>query len=219
MSHKIVRQKNIENVLNQAMKLFVANGVENTSMEMIARASDLTLRSVQNYFHSKNDLYIAVLNRGYAIELEEMKAFFSSEQYRSKSGAEQVMEIVITTLYKAIEYPETVFCTTQLQHIISRVAEKEGKTQLTGNWTYLMDKLQDAFDSGHPDGSIMQATEKELVDVKTTVLALLGIREQIAYAMCNKTLRDIFDPQAVVQKYIRQMKLVLTTKIDHKILS
>ena len=116
MPNEKVRQENIRNVIRQAMKLFVANGIENTSMEMIARESGLTLRSVQNYFHTKNDLYTAVLKNGYTIELNEIRSYFASEHYMSKSGAEQVIDIISTTLNKAVEYSDIVFCTAQMQH-------------------------------------------------------------------------------------------------------
>ncbi|MEA5049960.1 MAG: TetR/AcrR family transcriptional regulator [Oscillospiraceae bacterium] len=212
MANEIVRQQNIQIVLQQAMKLFVENGVENTSMEMIARASGLTLRSVQNYFHARNDLYAAVLNRGYLLELREMEAFFASRQYRSKNGAERVIAVISATLNKAVEYAETVFCTAQIQHILSRASEKSEKPQLTGNWVYMMEQLQKAFDRGISDGSIAQTTQEELVDGRTIVLALLGVREQVAYAMCDKTLRELFDPGAAVPKYIRQMHLMLAAK-------
>ena len=102
MANELVRQQNKQNVLYQAMKLFVRNGVENTSLEMIARESKLTLRSVQNYFRTKNDLISAVLFHGQRTEMEEMKAFFDSEEYRSRSGAEQIMSIVKTALDKSV---------------------------------------------------------------------------------------------------------------------
>jgi len=209
MANEIVRQQNIQNALQQALKLFVENGIETTSMEMIARASDLSLRSIQNYFHTRTDLYIALLSRGYALERKEMKAFFGSKEYRSRTGAEQVISIISTALNKSIEHADTVFCTAQIQHIISRIADEENPAQLTGNSLYLMERLQSAFDKGIADGSITQAVENELVDVKTIMLALVGIREQVAYAATNRILQNLFSPEATVKKYIRQMELVM----------
>lgn len=209
MAHEIVRQRNVQNAMQQALKLFVENGIENTSMEMIARASGLTLRSIQNYFHTRTNLYIALLNRGYALELNEMKAFFGSKEYRSKTGAEQVVFMVSTALNKAIEHADLVFCTAQMQHILSRTADEENPAQLTGNWLYLKERLQIAFDKGIADGSITQAVVNELVDVKTIMLSLIGTREQIAYAATNRTLRALFDPEEVVLKYMRQMEILM----------
>ena len=109
MSNEQVRQQNIRAVLSQALKLFVAHGVENTSVEMVARKTNLTLRSVQNYFHTKIDLIAAVLNDCYACELEEMNIFFESEQYQGKNGAEQVVAIVAAAQDSALQHHKVVF--------------------------------------------------------------------------------------------------------------
>jgi len=209
MANEIVRQMNIQNVLQQAMELFTEKGIENTSMEMIARASDLTLRSIQNYFHTRNDLYVSLLKRNYALELEEMKDFFGSKEYQSKTGAEQVISIISASLNEAIEHADTVFCTVQMQHILSRTANEENPAQLTGNWLYLMDRLKGAFAAGIADGSISQAMENELIDVHTIMLALIGIHEQVAYALTNTTLHKLFTPEETVKKYIRQIEALM----------
>lgn len=203
MANEIVRQMNIQNVLQQAMKLFTENGIENTSMEMIARASGLTLRSIQNYFHTRNDLYVSLLNRSYALELEEMNDYFESKGYQSKTGAERVMSIISTALNEAVKHADTVFCIVQMQHILSRTADEANPAQLTGNWLYLMDRLRSAFDTGIADGSISQTMENELVDVNTIMLALIGIHEQVAYALTNTALHQLFAPEATVKKYMK----------------
>ena len=213
MPNEIVRRQNKQTVLRQAMKLFSANGVENTSGEMIARKSNLTLRSIQNYYKTKNDLIAAVLENGYAAELREMKLFFASERYQSKAGADQIMAIVATAMNKAVEHPDIIFCTAQMQHILSRASERR-EQQLSGNWLYVMEHLQNAFNKGMADGSITKAMEEKLIDVKSIMLALRGIQEQVAFTMRDKALNELFEPQNVVKKYICQMELMLSGKHD-----
>lgn len=210
MSAGLVRQKNMQAVLREAMKLFAANGVENTSVEMIARKSDLTLRSVQNFFPTRGDLIAAALENGYALELEEMEKFFASERYRSKTGAEQILEIITVSLDKAVEHADIVFCTSQLQHIISRMPQGAGKPKLTGNRRYFSQQLQSAFEKGVSDGSVTTAMYERLIDAKRTLLALRGVQEKIAYAMCDQELRAYFDPRSAVNKYVHQMELLLS---------
>lgn len=43
---------------------------------------------------------------------------------------------------------------------------------------------------------------------------LQGIRAQVAYAMYDKSLRKLFDPQIAVKKYLRQIEIMLKTKPD-----
>lgn len=212
MPNELIRQKNEQTVLRQAMKLFVANGVENTSVEMIARNSNLTLRAVQNYYRTKTDLITAVLNHALTIQLDEMKSFFESEQYRSKKGAEQILEIVTVALDKAIKNSDIIFCAAQMQHILSQAPGNDGAPQLSGNWRYVMEQLQMAFAKGTLDGSLVQKTEKELIDVKTIMLALRGIQEQVAFALRDQELKQLFEPETTVKKYIRQMEMMLMAK-------
>ena len=210
MPNEMIRQQNKQTVLKKAMKLFTENGVENTSVEMIARESHLTLRSVQNYYHTKNDLIAAVLNNGISAELGEMRSFFASEEYLGMTGAGQILKIVETTYRNAIEKADTVFCTMQMQHILSRMPGKTDKPQMTGNWLYVMEHLKSAFDKGVIDGSISESAEEKIIDEKSIMLALRGIVEQIAFTMCDRELRELFEPEVAVKKYVRQVELMIS---------
>ena len=171
--------------------------------------------TIQNYFHTRNDLYVSLLKRNYAFELEETQELFGSKGYQSKTGAERVLSIISTALNAAIEHADTVFCVVQMQHILSRTEDGENPAQLTGNLLYLMDRLQSAFDTGIADGSISQSMENEFVDVNTIMLAMIGIHEQVAYALTNTTLHKLFTPEAAVKKYIRQMEALLNLPIEN----
>jgi AcrR family transcriptional regulator len=212
MPNEMIRQQNMQTVLNQAMKLFVENGVENTSFEMIARESGLSLRSVQNYYHTKNDLIAAVLEFGLAIELREMKDFICTDTYRNKIGAEQILTIITVAYNKAVEKAAVISCATQMQHILSRASDNESKPLLAGNCQYIMEQIQKAFDKGLQDGSITRQMEASLFDAKSITLALYGIKEQIAFAMCDRELRNLFQPEIAAQKYIKQIELLLSAK-------
>lgn len=55
--HQLKRQY----VLEAAIKLFAENGVENTSMDDIARAADYTRRTLYSYFKSHDDICLLAL--------------------------------------------------------------------------------------------------------------------------------------------------------------
>jgi len=212
MPNERIRQQNMQTVLRQARKLFAANGVENTSVEMIARESGLTLRSVQNDYRTKNDLIAAVLDFGITAEIEEMRSFFSSEQYLRKTGAEQILMIVTATYNKAVEMANIVICSSQMQRLLSRASKNSGKPLMAGNWKLIMEHVERAFSRGIQDGSITKSMEWSLIDAKSITLAMYGIKEQIAFAVCDQELRDLFEPEATVKKYIRQMEFLLSAK-------
>ncbi len=47
-------------ILRKSEELFVANGYEKTSMDMIARACDLSKPTLYNYFRGKNELFLGI---------------------------------------------------------------------------------------------------------------------------------------------------------------
>ena len=194
------------------MKLFTANGVENTSVEMIARESGLTLRSVQNYFRTKKDLIAAVLANSYAAELKDMKSMALAESYQNKNGAEQIIEIITIACQKAIGKADVIFCTSQMEHILSRASKDNEEVRLEGNWNFIMDHIQRAFTKGLKDGSITVKMKDNLVDANSITLALYGIQQQVAFAMCDQRLHEVFQPEIAIKKYIRQMELMLSEK-------
>lgn len=55
MANEEIRLANMENVLHTAITLMVKYGIQNTTREMIARASGLSRRSTERYFPAKVD--------------------------------------------------------------------------------------------------------------------------------------------------------------------
>ena len=60
MPHEKVREENKKRVIEEAARLFKENGLEKTTIEMIANAAGLTKRSVQNYYETKNAIILDV---------------------------------------------------------------------------------------------------------------------------------------------------------------
>lgn len=50
--------------------------------------------------------------------------------------------------------------------------------------------------------------------MKTIMLSLIGTREQVAYAATNRTLRELFDPEEAVVKFMRQMEMPIKPNKD-----
>lgn len=55
----------IETIIATAEKLFCGQGYENTSMDDIAKVSEYTKRTIYRYFINKEDLFFAVILKGY----------------------------------------------------------------------------------------------------------------------------------------------------------
>lgn len=59
------RQNMIKTIISTAEELFCKVGYDNTSMDDIAKASEYTKRTIYKYFSNKEDLFFAVVLKGY----------------------------------------------------------------------------------------------------------------------------------------------------------
>jgi AcrR family transcriptional regulator len=58
MANEEIRLANIDTVLKTALHLFIENGINNTTREMLARASGLSRRSTERYFPTKCEFVV-----------------------------------------------------------------------------------------------------------------------------------------------------------------
>ena len=81
MPHEKVREENKKRVIEEAARLFKENGLEKTTIEMIANAAGLTKRSVQNYYETKNAIILGVFRlhekktEGYCRQIYKIRTF------------------------------------------------------------------------------------------------------------------------------------------------
>ncbi len=62
--YEAIRQEKKELIMNSALQLFAEKGYENSSISNIAKAASISKGLMYNYFESKEELLIAVINRG-----------------------------------------------------------------------------------------------------------------------------------------------------------
>jgi AcrR family transcriptional regulator len=65
------REARREEILNAAHAVFIEKGLTGSTVDDIAAAAELSKGTIYLYFHSKEDLYLAVMNRGIDI-MQEM---------------------------------------------------------------------------------------------------------------------------------------------------
>ena len=63
-----------DNIIDHAEKLFSELGIENTTMDIIAKDTGISKRTVYTYFSSKTELYQAILYRANK-EMSAMSVF------------------------------------------------------------------------------------------------------------------------------------------------
>ena len=62
--YETIRQEKKELIMDTALRLFAENGYVNTSISNIAKAASISKGLMYNYFKSKEELLVTVLNRG-----------------------------------------------------------------------------------------------------------------------------------------------------------
>ena len=90
----MVASKTRTKLVDVARQLFAKNGLENTTMNDIAVASERGRRTLYTYFKSKEDIYYAVIES----ELERLSAKMAEVAKRNIPPEEKVIELIYTHL-------------------------------------------------------------------------------------------------------------------------
>jgi len=88
-------------IMDAAEKLFFAKGAENTSMDEIAEAAELSKGLLYFYFKSKEDLIHSIVHRGLSI----LGGFFQQALHENEEGIMQARAIGEAYIRFSREYP------------------------------------------------------------------------------------------------------------------
>lgn len=86
-------------LVDVARKLFAVSGKDNITMNDIAYASKKGRRTLYTYFRSKNDIYLAVIERELALLMEKLEAVTK----KNLPPDEMLVEYIITRQYAVKE--------------------------------------------------------------------------------------------------------------------
>ncbi len=150
--HKREKLEREDSIISKAEELFCRYGVEKVSMDILARESEYTKRTIYRYFTGKEDLIFAVALRGYKRLLKMIK----TKSRDSKSGLEKVRSAYYAYYDFFCQYPEL------LKLINTGEALKLGTTEINLPYrqkymdfdNYLFKELIEMFICGKSDGSI-----------------------------------------------------------------
>ncbi len=95
MSLQEVREQNKQKVIENALKMFLNNGIENTKVVDIAMASGLTERSVFRYFDTKAGLVLAAAMHFFNHEVDILHSFWNEIDKSGENGHEKVYQVLL----------------------------------------------------------------------------------------------------------------------------
>lgn len=145
---KLAREADI---LAAAEKLFTQHGFEQVTMDAVAKEAEFTKRTLYQYFPSKEDLFFAVVLRGFQQMFAYMEA--ASEQETNAFGKLQLVARGYYQFYK--DHPGTFRLMAYVGYVKSKGGTRSPKRE---EWMKFDDNIFHGFakliESGKADGSI-----------------------------------------------------------------
>lgn len=87
-------------ILKMSRRLFTAKGYENTTMEDIAEASEVSKATLYNYFSSKENLLLGIVEAA----LEEIRQLVTVELRQEPDSVEKIRQVLETLAVDSIRY-------------------------------------------------------------------------------------------------------------------
>ncbi len=146
---KIQRENEI---IDKAEKLFCLNGFDNTVMNELAKEVEYTKRTIYKYFSCKEDLFFAVILRGYKKLWHSVKI----ESAKGKTGFEKI-KFSYFAFHKFYCVEPSLL---SLMGMIGVVKSKNSYTEIPFKEKFfsfnkfMFDEIQEMFEIGKNDGSI-----------------------------------------------------------------
>ena len=142
-----------QDILNTAEELFLANGFYQTSMDVLAKKSEYTKRTIYNYFSCKEDLYFAVALKGYGQLHDMVRAAYIAKD----SGLENIRHAYSAFYDFYVQFPQ------QLQLITLTELIKQYPTNVTVPYRGKLEEARNVmfqdivrlFFAAKKDGSIL----------------------------------------------------------------
>jgi AcrR family transcriptional regulator len=185
---RLVRE---EEITEAAERIFIGKGFEDASMDEIAKAAQFTKRTLYQYFRSKEDLYLAVVLRGFKLMVGKL----------SVAGAEGTNGIGrIRLSFRALygfyrEHPETFKLISQWSYVKRRsLEENPAMEQLQSFNRQMLGQIAVTLREGIADGSVRSGLAVEAT-VLRLVFLITGFLTQLVMTGESFTRQFSLDPE------------------------
>lgn len=216
MTVEEIKERNIENVLREATRLFAEIGPEHTSTEMIAAAAHVTRRSVLNYFPSKNLLIRRVLDLSMQSVGGELEAYLHTQTFLALNGREQLMGILRFFFDMLATHHEYINSMTEMALSLRRNPDSTLRPEYTYITQCLSKSLHPAYQKGLADGSICHnaVLQEELLD--SVALSLRGLFRQMAFMMQDGSMEERAFAREIARQYLMMIRAALLTPLTQE---
>lgn len=150
-----IRRKNIGVVLNVALALFNEYGVENVTMELIAKRAHLAPRSVYRYFKTRLALLEAAAKRLFQNICEVAGTVSGTVEFASADGMQQIEMILRRYADVVLADQSTAITLIALEAALTRAASNPLPTFYYSEQNGIVQQMRRSIAKGRNDGSIL----------------------------------------------------------------
>ena len=188
-------------ILDAARNEFAQHGLGGARMDRIAERAAVNKRLIYYYFASKEQLFLAVLERAY----EDIRSAEQQLNLAQVEPTEAIRRLIAFTWNYSLEHPE--FHTLLNSENLHRARHLKRSTKISAMHSPLLATLADVLERGHKSGVFRAG-----VDAMQLYISIAGL--SYFYLGNNHTLSTIFDrpllgPKARVERLSHMTDLVL----------
>lgn len=164
MSLEEVREKNKRMTVEKALDLFLTAGVEQTTIRDIARAAELTERSVYRYYETKADLVLDSTFLFWSMFSEQAREKGEKRMTPQTKGIEQIRIILMTYIELYLEHPGYIrYIAGAERFLYNEGISVEVRKRPPGRFESTNSPLVCAIRTGLSDGSVSRDVDVELL--------------------------------------------------------
>lgn len=144
------KQAREEDIINAAEKIFTITGFNGASMEEIAKEAQFTRKTVYQYFSDKEELYFAVVARGF----KRLLCYFQEEIKDGATGFEKLQRLAFAYYRFYQDYPSTLQLINYVGYVKSKKENASNYHEFNKFTELSVQEVAKIIDQGKSDGSI-----------------------------------------------------------------
>jgi AcrR family transcriptional regulator len=190
-----IKQRRRVKIKEVAKKLFIEQGIHETSMQQIADALGMGRRTIYHYYDTKEEIAIEIQQE--FLSILQMIEGLETEVSQCSSGLEKVEALLRLLLSHYLKHIDQIEYLNEFDRVFKHVEGYDFTTPRLEDYN-VYNSFQGAIKSGIQDGSIRPMTEKEMSNTILTINhALFALiirivsRQEIIKKMYDYDLTDI----------------------------
>lgn len=193
------KEINRQRIIAVSTRLFVLQGIPNTTIAQIAKEANVVSRTVLNIFGTKNNLILADMVAISDQVLNHLHGVATSPEYRALSGLEQIFVVLNIRGDVLRRRPDVLLLVSEVKVWVARSCHEERVAKVyMDNVSALYRIMGASLEKGIRDGSINPAVVKEQA-LPVLVSSFRAAIQQLAQIKMNPAFHKQVDVEGQLQ--------------------